>query len=148
MQCRELHKEVIAGIDEAVDRHAQETDKVDLATLKALKRRCNALEEQIHADKQKQLSVSVKLHANSRPICLLSRQHQDSEAFTLCRCSYCVTRRNIVYSDLQWQACFGTVWLASLGEPCQARCVGNCCCVCWCINTASPVIAWWCLAGR
>ena len=51
----------MAGIDEAVDRHAQETDKVDLATLKQLKRRVNALEEQIYNDKQKQLSVSFPL---------------------------------------------------------------------------------------
>lgn len=59
MHCRNLHREVMAGIDEAVDRHAQETDKVDLATLKALKRRVNALEEQIQADKQRQLSASL-----------------------------------------------------------------------------------------
>ena len=55
--CRELHKEVMAGIDEAVSRHAQETDKVDLATLKQLKHRLNALEEQVSADRQRQLSV-------------------------------------------------------------------------------------------
>lgn len=53
----------MAGIDEAVDRHAHETDKVDLATLKQLKRRVNALEEQIHNDKQKQLSVWTALSA-------------------------------------------------------------------------------------
>ena len=54
---RELHKEVVAGIDEAMARHAQETDKVDLLTLKKLKARVNALEQQIVADKAKQLTV-------------------------------------------------------------------------------------------
>lgn len=64
--CRDLHKEVMAGIDEAVSRHAQETDKVDLATLKQLKHRLNALEEQVSADRQRQLSVTPV------PPCMLS----------------------------------------------------------------------------
>ena len=63
LQYRDLHKEVMTGIDEAVGRHAQETDKVDLATLKQLKKRVNALEEQIQSDKQKQLSVSFAFAA-------------------------------------------------------------------------------------
>ena len=49
----------MAGIDEAVSRHAQETDKVDLATLKQLKQRVNALEEQVNADRLRQLSVTT-----------------------------------------------------------------------------------------
>ncbi len=56
--CRDLHKEVVAGIDEAMARHAQETDKVDLLTLKKLKGRVNILEQQIVTDKAKQLTVS------------------------------------------------------------------------------------------
>ena len=56
--CRELHKEVVAGIDEAMARHAQETDKVDLLTLKKLKGRVNVLEQHIVTDKAKQLTVS------------------------------------------------------------------------------------------
>ena len=56
--CRELHKEVAAGIDEAMARHAKETDKVDLLALKQLKARVNALEQQIVADKAEQLTVS------------------------------------------------------------------------------------------
>ena len=56
--CRDLHKEVVAGIDEAMARHAQETDKVDLLTLKKLKGRVNVLEQQIVTDKAKQLTVS------------------------------------------------------------------------------------------
>lgn len=55
--CRDLHKEVVAGIDEAMARHAQETDKVDLLTLKKLKGRVNVLEQQIVTDKAKQLTV-------------------------------------------------------------------------------------------
>ncbi len=55
---RDLHKEVVAGIDEAMARHAQETDKVDLLTLKKLKGRVNVLEQQIVTDKAKQLTVS------------------------------------------------------------------------------------------
>ncbi|KAL0035491.1 hypothetical protein WJX77_008723 [Trebouxia sp. C0004] len=53
---RDLHKEVVAGIDEAMARHAQETDKVDLLTLKKLKGRVNVLEQQIVTDKAKQLT--------------------------------------------------------------------------------------------
>ncbi|KAA6427234.1 MAG: hypothetical protein FRX49_02991 [Trebouxia sp. A1-2] len=53
---RELHKEVVAGIDEAMARHAQETDKVDLLTLKKLKGRVNVLEQHIVTDKAKQLT--------------------------------------------------------------------------------------------
>lgn len=60
---RELHKEVVAGIDEAMARHAQETDKVDLLTLKKLKARVNALEQQVVTDKAKQLTVSLTLTA-------------------------------------------------------------------------------------
>lgn len=48
----------MAGIDEAMARHAQETDKVDLLTLKKLKGRVNVLEQQIVTDKAKQLTVS------------------------------------------------------------------------------------------
>ncbi len=55
---RDLHKEVVAGIDEAMARHAQETDKVDLLALKKLKGRVNVLEQQIVTDKAKQLTVS------------------------------------------------------------------------------------------
>ena len=55
--CRELHKEVVVGIDEAMARHAKETDKVDLLTLKQLKGRVNVLEQQIVQDKARQLTV-------------------------------------------------------------------------------------------
>ena len=55
--CRELHKEVVAGIDEAMARHAKETDKADLLTLKQLKARVNVLEQQIVQDKARQLTV-------------------------------------------------------------------------------------------
>jgi len=51
----------VAGIDEAMARHAQETDKVDLLTLKKLKGRVNVLEQQIVTDKAKQLTVSQSL---------------------------------------------------------------------------------------
>ncbi len=60
-RCRELHKEVVAGIDEAMARHAQETDKVDLLTLKKLKERVNVLEQQIVTDKARQLTVSCPM---------------------------------------------------------------------------------------
>ncbi|KAL3137184.1 structural constituent of cytoskeleton [Trebouxia sp. C0010 RCD-2024] len=53
---RGLHKEVVAGIDEAMARHAKETDRVDLLTLKQLKARVNALEQQIVQDKARQLT--------------------------------------------------------------------------------------------
>lgn len=59
--CRDLHKEVVAGIDEAMARHAQETDKVDLLSLKKLKGRVNVLEQQIVTDKARQLTVSSSL---------------------------------------------------------------------------------------
>lgn len=58
-RCRELHKEVVAGIDEAMARHAKETDKVDLLTLKQLKARVNVLEQQIVQDKARQLTVRI-----------------------------------------------------------------------------------------
>lgn len=72
--CRDLHKEVVAGIDEAMARHAQETDKVDLLTLKKLKGRVNVLEQQIVTDKAKQLTVS---HSPALPPCI---------ALNLCCC--------------------------------------------------------------
>lgn len=59
--CRGLHKEVVAGIDEAMARHAKETDRVDLLTLKQLKARVNALEVQIVQDKARQLTVRFQL---------------------------------------------------------------------------------------
>lgn len=55
--CRELQKEVVAGIDEAMARHAKETDKVDLLTLTQLKARVNILEHQIVQDRARQLTV-------------------------------------------------------------------------------------------
>lgn len=49
----------MAGIDEAMARHAKETDKVDLLTLKQLKARVNVLEQQIVQDKARQLTVRL-----------------------------------------------------------------------------------------
>ena len=57
----------MAGIDEAMARHAQETDKVDLLTLKKLKGRVNVLEQQIVTDKAKQLTVS---HSPALSLCI------------------------------------------------------------------------------
>ena len=50
---------MVAGIDEAMARHAKETDKVDLLTLKQLKARVNVLEQQIVQDKARQLTVRL-----------------------------------------------------------------------------------------
>ena len=47
----------MAGIDEAMARHAKETDKVDLLTLTQLKARVNILEHQIVQDRARQLTV-------------------------------------------------------------------------------------------
>lgn len=52
---------MVAGIDEAMARHAKETDRVDLLTLKQLKARVNALEQQIVQDKARQLTVRFQL---------------------------------------------------------------------------------------
>ena len=83
--CRELHKEVVAGIDEAMARHAKETDKVDLLTLKQLKARVNTLEQQIVQDKARQLTVRFPVLQPLGPASC--RQHADVWYATWqCRC--------------------------------------------------------------
>ena len=70
----------MAGIDEAMARHAQETDKVDLLTLKKLKGRVNVLEQQIVTDKAKQLTVSHLLPEQ----CIWALRYPQ-QAFANCR---------------------------------------------------------------
>lgn len=83
--CRELHKEVVAGIDEAMARHAKETDKVDLLTLKQLKARVNTLEQQIVQDKACQLTVRFPVLQPLGPASC--QQHADVWYATWqCRC--------------------------------------------------------------
>lgn len=84
---RELHKEVVAGIDEAMARHAKETDKVDLLTLKQLKARVNVLEQQIVQDKARQLTVRRQLFLLTRSSPAASCLMQQTADWTCClRC--------------------------------------------------------------
>ena len=79
----------MAGIDEAMARHAKETDKVDLLTLKQLKGRVNVLEQQIVQDKARQLTVPYPTHLHVLAVAALYLASQTAQSNAMSSSAIC-----------------------------------------------------------